>query len=319
MKSIYLVADHNQIQIMINLKKTNIGILCGGWSNEREISLQSGLTSYNCLKENNYNVFFLDLKENSKEILSEFLRENSITLVFNLIHGTGGEDGLIQSYLDTLMVKYVGSNEKSSRDSFDKIITKNIWVKNGLPTPDYLILEQEVAYKEIVNTLGNNFIVKPIKSGSSVDIEIINSQADYEKYIRNKKILSEYFAEQLVEGKEYTAPVICDEIFPIVQIETNRKFYDYHAKYIDENTIFTFPNFEEKDLINIQKIVKEAFFSTGCRGWGRVDFFIDNQKKIQLIEVNSIPGMTDHSLVPMSANKNNLNFIELLEKILTHP
>jgi len=318
-KSIYLVANHNQIQTMINLKKTNIGILCGGWSNEREISLQSGLTSYNCLKKNNYNVFFLDLKENSKEILSEFLRENSITLVFNLIHGTGGEDGLIQSYLDALMIKYVGSNEKSSRDSFNKIITKNIWVKNGLPTPDYLILEQEVTYKEIVNKLGNNFIVKPIKSGSSVDIEIINSQADYEKYINNKKILSEYFAEHLVEGNEYTAPVISDEIFPIVQIETSRKFYDYYAKYIDENTIFTFPNFEEKDLINIQKIVKEAFSSTGCQGWGRVDFFVDNQKKIELIEVNSIPGMTDHSLVPMSANKNNLSFIELLEKILTYP
>ena len=90
-------------------------------------------------------------------------------------------------------------------------------------------------------------------------------------------------------------------------------------KYIDENTIFTFPNFEEKDLINIQKIVKEAFSSTGCQGWGRVDFFVDNQKKIELIEVNSIPGMTDHSLVPMSANKNNLSFIELLEKILTYP
>ena len=319
MKSIYLVANHNQIQTMINLKKTNIGILCGGWSNEREISLQSGLTSYNCLKENNYNVFFLDLKENSKEILSEFLREKSITLVFNLIHGTGGEDGLIQSYLDALMVTYVGSNEKSSRDSFNKIITKNIWVKNRLPTPDYLILEQEVTYKEIVNKLGNNFIVKPIKSGSSVDIEIINSQADYEKYISNKKILSEYFAEHLVEGNEYTVPVISDEIFPIVQIETNRKFYDYYAKYIDENTVFTFPNFEGKDLINIQKIAKEAFSSTGCQGWGRVDFFIDNQKKIELIEVNSIPGMTNHSLVPMSANKNNLSFIELLEKILTHP
>ena len=269
------------------------------------ISKTPGRTQSINLFEINKRLFLVDLPGYGYAKLSMIIREQLSIL--------------IQSYLDTLMVKYVGSNEKSSRDSFDKIITKNIWVKNGLPTPDYLILEQEVEYKEIVNTLGNNFIVKPIKSGSSVDIEIINSQVDYEKYIRNKKILSEYFAEQLVEGKEYTAPVICDEIFPIVQIETNRKFYDYHAKYIDENTIFTFPNFEEKDLINIQKIVKEAFFSTGCQGWGRVDFFIDNQKKIQLIEVNSIPGMTDHSLVPMSANKNKLNFIELLKQILTHP
>tara|TARA_B100001123_G_scaffold242067_1_gene270686 strand:- start:4457 stop:5395 length:939 start_codon:yes stop_codon:yes gene_type:complete len=301
---------------MNTYKQISIAILCGGWSKEREISLLSGTTTYNCLKDNGYNVLFLDMKENDKKVLSNFIEKNSIELVFNLIHGTGGEDGLIQSYLDELEVQYVGSNSKSSRESFDKIITKKLWRKNGLQTPDYQILGKETDYEDIINKLGNNFIVKPIKSGSSVDIEIIKSQSQYNNYIESKKNLNDYFGETLVQGDEYTAPVISEEIFPIIQIETKREFYDYHAKYIDENTTFTFPSFEKEFLEYIHSIVKEAFCVIGCTGWGRVDFFINNNKEIELIEINSIPGMTNHSLVPMSAEKNDLDFIKLLEKIL---
>ena len=303
---------------MINLQNKIIGILCGGWSDERTISLSSGKSTYECLKKNNYNVFFLDLKENNKILLSKFVKNNCIDLIFNLIHGTGGEDGLIQSYLDELEIKYVGSKTKASEVSFNKIKTKNIWINNGLTTPDFIILDYGITFDKIVNKLGTNFIVKPIKSGSSVDIEIIKSQSDFDNYISKKKPLCEYFAEYLVMGNEYTAPVIVDEIYPIIKIETKREFYDYNAKYIDEDTIFTFPDFQEKDLSSIEKMIKKAFSVTGCKGWGRVDFFIDEQKKIQLIEVNSIPGMTDHSLVPMSAKKNNVSLIKLLEKIFAN-
>lgn len=301
---------------MTNHKEKCIGIICGGWSKEREISLSSGTTTYNCLKDNGYNAFFLDIKENDKNILINFIKKNSIELIFNLVHGTGGEDGLIQSYLDEIGIKYIGSDSVSSKESFDKIATKNIWRTNQLQTPDYKVLEDGLNYEDIVEKFGNNFLIKPIKSGSSVDIEIIKSQLQFNNYIEDKDNIGEYFVEKLISGDEYTAPIIWEEVFPIIKIETKREFYDYQAKYFDENTIFTFPSFNKEDLENIHATVKKAFSIIGCTGWGRVDFFIDNNKEIELIEINSIPGMTDHSLVPMSAEKNNLTLIELLEKIL---
>ena len=148
---------------MTNHKEKCIGIICGGWSKEREISLSSGTTTYNCLKDNGHNAFFLDIKENDKNILINFIKKNSIELIFNLVHGTGGEDGLIQSYLDEIGIKYIGSDSVSSKESFDKIATKNIWCANQLQTPDYKVLEDGLNYEDIVEKFGNNFLIKPIK------------------------------------------------------------------------------------------------------------------------------------------------------------
>ena len=307
---------------MTNLQKKKIGILCGGWSSEREISLLSGNNVYQCLVNNNFDAHLLDLKENNKNrdnwyiMLDKFINKNSINLVFNLIHGNGGEDGIIQTYLDKLNVKYVGSDAASSTKSFDKIITKNIWNTHNLPTPKFILLDE--TYSKIKSHIGSPFIVKPIKSGSSVDIEIIKSELEFHSYTKKIKILKDYFAEELIKGGEYTAPIIGNDVFPIIQIETKREFYDYNAKYIDEDTIFTFPKFEKNYLAHINILMNKAFSTVGCTGWGRVDFFIDEKENIQLIEVNSIPGMPGHSLVPMSAKKNNLSFLELLEIILSH-
>ena len=329
-------------------KDTKIGILYGGWSDEREISLESGSSVYASLKDAGYKAFLYDLK-NNKEDLSKFISEYSIDIIFNLIHGAGGEDGIIQSWLDILKIRYVGSDSKSSRLSFSKTKTKEVWIKNRLPTPDYIsdvelesyILtansidtnkdksfdDDSYIYQEANNKIHNflekhdKYILKPDCSGSSVGIKIFSNFDELNKHYKSlrkdypKNTMTKNFLEKCISGSEYTAPIIGDTIFPIIKIETKREFYDYQAKYIDDDTSFTFPNFDVSLKKDINSKCLKAFKSLGCKGWGRVDFFIDDNE-VYLIEVNTIPGMTSHSLVPMSAKQKNLSYLDLILLIL---
>ena len=295
-------------------KNTNIGILYGGWSNEREISLESGEVVFKTLKDAGYSVFLCDLKNNQDDLIN-FVHKNSIGIVFNLIHGTGGEDGTVQSWLDDIGVNYVGSDTKSSKVSFSKIMTKLKWLDNGLKTPDYIgnIIEHENL--NLIFSGTNKYVLKPDKSGSSVGIKILNNSKELSMSLSSVNYHNEYFVEEYAEGYEYTAPIIGDIVFPIIKIETKREFYDYQAKYIDDDTSFTFPIFEPDMLEKIESTCLKAFQVLGCKGWGRVDFFIDNNE-ISLIEVNTIPGMTSHSLVPMSAKKKGYTYLQLVELLL---
>jgi len=299
--------------IKIN-KDTNIGILYGGWSNEREISLESGEVVFKTLKDAGYSVFLCDLKNNQDDLIN-FVHKNSIDIVFNLIHGTGGEDGTVQSWLDDIGVNYVGSDTKSSKVSFSKIMTKLKWLDNGLKTPDYIgnIIDHENL--NLIFSGTNKYVLKPDKSGSSVGIKILNNSKELSMSLSSVNYHNEYFVEEYAEGYEYTAPIIGDIVFPIIKIETKREFYDYQAKYIDDDTSFTFPIFEPDMLEKIESTCLKAFQVLGCKGWGRVDFFIDNNE-ISLIEVNTIPGMTSHSLVPMSAKKKGYTYLQLVELLL---
>jgi len=299
--------------IKIN-KDTNIGILYGGWSNEREISLESGEVVFKTLKDARYSVFLCDLKNNQDDLVN-FVHKNSIDIVFNLIHGVGGEDGTVQSWLDDIGVNYVGSDTKSSKVSFSKIMTKLKWLDNGLKTPDYIgnIIEHENL--NLIFSGTNKYVLKPDKSGSSVGIKILNNSKELSMSLSSVNYHNEYFVEEYAEGYEYTAPIIGDIVFPIIKIETKREFYDYQAKYIDDDTSFTFPIFEPDMLEKIESTCLKAFQVLGCKGWGRVDFFIDNNE-ISLIEVNTIPGMTSHSLVPMSAKKKGYTYLQLVELLL---
>ena len=311
------------------LVKMKIGILCGGWSDERPISLKSGNSVYESLIDNGYDAYIFDFKKidfaadfhNEFEMLSSFLSSNKIDLVFNLIHGTGGEDGTVQAWLDDIGVNYVGSDTKSSKLSFSKLSTKRKWRDNGLKTPAYAEkLSSIIAGNENQSLfLGDTtkYVLKPDKSGSSVGIKIFNNVKDLSMALSSISSYDEYFVEEYVEGHEYTAPIIGNTVFPIIKIETKREFYDYQAKYIDDDTSFTFPEFESDMLEKIESTCLKAFKVLGCKGWGRVDFFIDKDNEISLIEINTIPGMTDHSLVPMSASHINISYIELIEKILS--
>ena len=305
-----------------------IAILCGGWSDERLISLKSGESVHKCLIDNNVKSKLFDFKINDKLLLYKFLKDNSINLVFNLMHGTGGEDGTVQEYLESISMKYIGSNSLSSKISFNKLKSKECWISNNINTPKYIPLTRENLNVKLISTLGDKVVLKPSESGSSVGIKILSSKKIFDtknsrELIELEKLcvnsdLSEpiYFLEEYINYNEYTAPIIKNKIFPVIKIDTKREFYDYNAKYIDDDTSFTFPVFDTDYQKMINDTVLQAFKSLGCSDWGRVDFFMNDDGKIQLIEINSIPGMTDHSLVPMSAKKNNLNYYDLLKILL---
>ena len=309
---------------MNKLSGKNIGILCGGWSDERSVSLDSGKSAYNSLISSDLNAFIFDFQDNDINMLSKFIKSNNIDLVLNLIHGSGGEDGLVQSYLDKLSIKYIGSNSESSKLSFNKVHTKEVWLKNGLNTPNYLRLSDSISSKKLEKMFGDKFILKPCESGSSVGIKVFDTTDFYSSSstdILEKLSLSsvnscDYFIEEFIIAPEYTAPIINNQVLPIIKIETKREFYNYEAKYLDNDTVFSFPEFSQDIYENINLICMKDFNSTGCSNWGRVDFFMDNDSSVNLIEINSIPGMTDHSLVPKSAKKNGLSYHQLLLLLL---
>ena len=305
----------------------NIGILYGGWSDERLISLESGKSAYDSLKENRFNVFLFDFYVDEPALLKKFIIKNNIEIVFNLIHGVGGEDGYIQKYLEDLAVLTIGSDSQSSYKSFNKILTKESWIANNLVTPKYLPVKPNVFELDIKEKLGDRFVLKPTESGSSVGIKILETKdffpddrnSSYNKLcsLMNSNIQpSNYFLEEYVDSAEFTAPIISNKVYPIIKIDTTREFYNYEAKYIDNDTSFTFPEFPKSIQDNINAVALDAFNALGCRTWGRVDFFMDSSHNINLIEINSIPGMTSHSLVPMSAKKSGLSYIDLITLIL---
>ena len=298
---------------MIN-KQLKICILGGGWSNEREISLKSSNDVYNCLKENNHNVVYYDMSYDSLLELETFLKKNSVELVFNLIHGEGGEDGTIQSYLDSLGITYCGSDYLSSKMSFNKYQTKRLWSENNISTPDYEIYTSQ-SYDYCKEKYGKSFFIKDTCSGSSNNIYLISNSSEYMEFIKNHDSNREYMIEEKIIGDEYTAAIIHDDILPIIKITPGNIFYDYDAKYKSDLTNFSFPEINSETRTLLNNTIRKAYNVIGCSHWGRLDFFIKNEEVI-LLEINTIPGMTDHSLVPKAAKKNGISYYKLILKIL---
>ena len=294
-------------------KDCNICILGGGWSNEREISLRSSQDVYKVLLENKHNVVLYDMNNNSYDDLKSFLNNNSIDLVLNLIHGEGGEDGTIQSYLDDMNIKYCGSNSHSSHLSFNKFKTKKIWREHNLMTPDFEIYSNQ-SYKDLINSYGNTFFIKDTCSGSSNNIYQIKNNHDFDNFIHNKNN-REFMIEKKISSDEYTAAILNNKVLPIIKIVPSNEFYDFDAKYKSDETKFLFPELS-KDMISvITDQVMKSFDVLGCKTWARVDFFISDNTVI-LLEINTIPGMTDHSLVPKAAKVYGLSYYQLVLEIL---
>tara|TARA_Y100000389_G_C17469442_1_gene528954 strand:- start:639 stop:1547 length:909 start_codon:yes stop_codon:yes gene_type:complete len=298
----------------MNDQDQRICILGGGWSNEREISLKSSKAVYDSLRSNGHNVYFYDMHKDSFSELELFVNKYSINLVFNLIHGEGGEDGKIQNYLDRLGIKYSGSNSSSSEISFNKYLTKEEWVKNNLITPEYELFNNQ-SYHFLSSKYTVPFFIKDICSGSSNNIFLITNNSEFNSFVHNHDVTRKYMIEKKIEADEYTAAIIHNEVLPIIKITPTNTFYDYDAKYKSDKTKFTFPNLNEVILNKVKTNVVRAFNILGCSTWARVDFFIKNNDII-LLEINTIPGMTDHSLVPKSANKIGINYYQLILKIL---
>ena len=297
---------------MKDLKSLDIGILYGGWSAEREISIKSGDTVFNCLLENGYKAKLIDLV--SEEIATKEKTYEGIDLAFILVHGRGGEDGFLQNFLDKINIPYTGSNALSSKLGMNKISTKRIWQRSNICSPNFVEFNNN--FEEILN-LSKKVVVKPASEGSSYGISIIeNKLASLINAIEDaKKFDEEILIEEYVEGNELTVSIIGNHAYSPLEIIPNSDYYDFDAKYNQKDTIYKKAALEEKREIFLKKEAIKCFEAIGCSGWGRIDL-IDDGSDFYFLELNTVPGMTEKSLVPKSANLDNESLILILEKII---
>lgn len=299
-----------------NMKKRfgKVGVLMGGWAAERSVSLKSGQAVLEGLLEKGIDAHKIDVDRN----IIDVVRAGKFDRLFNILHGRGGEDGVIQGALEILQIPYTGCGVMASAISMDKLMTKRIWTGSGLPTPAFEILNSESNFKAVVEKLGLPVIVKPAQEGSSIGMSKVKDAKDlkaaYEKAAEFDDVV---FAEQWVTGQEYTIAILGDEVLPSINVVTDTDFYDFDAKYESDDTQYNCPSGLDADAEEALKALsKTAFDIVGGRGWGRVDVMQDNVGTFWLIEVNTSPGMTDHSLVPMAAKQQGLSFSDLTLEIL---
>ena len=295
--------------------KKNIAVLCGGWSEERLISLKSGDSVFKCLKENGYEVSKIDVKTASeafnKELYSKF------DLVFILLHGRGGEDGEIQKFFEENDIVFTGSNSQSSKITMNKIKTKEIWKKNNIKTPEYFIYEENFQIDNLSSF--EKWVIKPNLEGSSNGISFYNNiggEEDFQKKINlAKKYDDSVLIERFIDGKEITVPIINKRCLSPIHIIPEGEFYDFDAKYISNKTKYLEYAIESERLDTLNNLVINAYELVGAENWGRIDI-IDDGIDYFLIELNSVPGMTETSLVPKSSHLSGISYLELLESIM---
>lgn len=291
-----------------------VAVLMGGAAAEREISLNSGDAVYRALLRNKIEAVAIDVKTTPLEAIKNI----SMDRVFNSIHGRGGEDGVLQAILETLEIPYTGSGVLACALSLDKLRTKLCWQGAGLATPKWLLLNSESDIEKCIAALGFPVIIKPALEGSSLGMSRAENRTElYTAWVDAQHYQCDVFAEAWVQGQEYTVGVLNGETLPVIRLETPHAFYDFDAKYRANTTQYHCPAGLSPDVESeLAELAQEACNVLGVTGWGRVDVFIDEQQQAQLIEVNTVPGMTDHSLVPMAAKQAGLDFDELVWRIL---
>jgi D-alanine-D-alanine ligase len=291
-----------------------VAVLMGGSAAEREVSLNSGKAVFNALKRKNIDAIAIDIGDNP--ILA--LENQQLDRVFNIVHGRGGEDGVLQAILEVMKIPYTGSGVTASALSMDKLKTKLCWQGQGLVTPDWFLLKKLEDVDACIAKLGFPVIVKPANEGSSIGMsKATHRQELQEAFTEAAKYRCAVYAEKWVEGNEYTVGVLDGEPLPVIRLQAANTFYDYDAKYKATTTQYHCPcGLPSEQEQALQQLALQACECVGVEGWGRVDVFIDQQGQAQLIEVNTVPGMTDHSLIPMAAAKSGIDFDELVWRIL---
>ena len=291
-----------------------VAVLMGGSAAERAVSLKSGAAVYEALKRKGVDAVAIDVTASPIDALAG----QKFDRVFNIIHGRGGEDGVLQGVLEVLGIPYTGSRVMASALSMDKLRTKLCWQGYGLVTPQWYLLKNENDIDSCIEKLGFPVIVKPAQEGSSIGM---SKATNRDELARALKVAAEYrcdvYAESWVTGKEYTVAILAGEALPVIRLETPNAFYDYEAKYQATTTQYHCPcGLSQDEELQLRKLAVTASEVVGVRGWARVDVFIDASGHYQLIEINTVPGMTDHSLVPMAARQAGIDFDELVWCIL---
>jgi len=291
-----------------------VAVFLGGKSAEREVSLKSGGMVLNALRSRGVDALPFDPAERGLDALIGERFERA----FIALHGRFGEDGTVQGVLEWLGIPYTGSGVLASALAMDKLRAKLLWHAEGLPTPPYAVLTKDSDLRTVARKLGVPLMVKPASEGSSIGMSKVGSAAGLdEAYALAANYDPVVIAEKFIDGTELTAGILGDQVLPLIKIETPRDFYDYEAKYIADDTRYIVPcglsAARERDM---QALCLKAFRALGCRGWGRVDLMLNRQGRPFVLEVNTVPGMTDHSLVPKAARAVGMSYEDLCLRIL---
>ncbi len=292
-----------------------VAVLMGGTSAEREVSLKSGNAVLAALKRRGVNAHGIDVKDPTKSLLQ--LKSKKFDRAFIALHGRGGEDGTLQGALDLLGIPYTGSGVLASSLAMDKWRTKLVWQAAGIPVGDYVMLDASSDPADVVARLDLPLFVKPAREGSSIGVTKVKRVEDVMFAYREAAKYDELvIAERMLDGKEVNFPILGDQVLPSIHIEPATEFYDYQAKYFRDDTRYNCPGLPAADEQRLQVQVLDAFRVLGCSGWGRMDVFVSGDGKPYFLEMNTVPGMTDHSLVPMGARAAGIDFDELVWRIL---
>ena len=290
-----------------------VAVLMGGESAEREVSLKSGAAVHQALREAGVDAVAVDVQGHIFHQLSEL----RVDRVFNLLHGRGGEDGRVRAVLDFLGIPCTGSNVCASALTMDKLLTKKVIRQSDVPTPDFYALHSEADCETLLAEFALPVFVKPVLEGSSIGTAPVHQASELYPAWKAAQAYGAVMAERFIDGAEYTAGFVGEQILPLIKLETPNEFYDYEAKYLSSDTVYQCPcGLAKEQLQEIEVLVRKTIAATGVSGWGRVDLMIDREQQPWIIEVNTVPGMTDHSLVPMAARAAGLEMPDLALSIL---
>jgi len=291
-----------------------VAVMMGGDAAEREISLLSGQAVLNALLAQGVDAIQFDPKTQRLEQLSQL----GVDRVFNIIHGRGGEDGLLQGALELMGIPYTGSGVLGSALGMDKLRTKLCWLGAGIPTPAWMKLSDSADVERCAAKLGFPLMVKPALEGSSLGMAKANDLEQlHDAFNHATQFSCDVMAEQWMEGAEFTVAILEGVALPMIRLETPNEFYDYEAKYKTDTTAYHCPcGLEKEHEQKLQALALEAFEVLGGSAWGRVDLMLDANGKPQLLEINTVPGMTNHSLVPMAAKQAGIDFDNLVWRVL---
>ncbi len=290
-----------------------VAVIYGGTSAEREVSLESGQAVLDALNAAGVDAIGIDLAEGLSVLL-----EASFDRAFIALHGRGGEDGCLQGALELIGKPYTGSGVMASAIAMDKITTKQIWKAKGLPTPTFMSCPSDAAVETVLKNVGVPAMVKPAREGSSIGMSRVDRAEDLPVALASARDFDgDVLVEAFVSGREFTVAILGERALPVIGLSTPHRFFDYEAKYKAEDTRYRIPSGLDESLEKeIQSLSLAAYQAIGCEGWGRVDLMLDAQNQPWLLEVNTIPGMTSHSLVPMAAKSVGIDFQALVLEIL---
>ncbi len=302
----------------MNNEYGKVAVLYGGTSSEREVSLASGAAVHEALVTSGVDAHLLDTRDHQALFN---LKAQGFARAFIVLHGRGGEDGQVQAILDWQGIPYTGSGVLACALAMDKVLTKRVWQASGLPVQPDVVIDVATTYDELVLTLGaRQFAIKPALEGSSVGVSRVTNQAELvAAYQKAGGIREKVMAEPWVAGRELTYPVVGGRVLSGIEVTASAAhlFYDYDAKYLAEDTRYLCPPPIDAALDGkIRELTRRAFDVIGAKGWARVDFILDGDKRPWLLEINMVPGMTSHSLVPLAARTDGMDFAALVLEIL---